>query len=281
MRDMDSVDMFAETPDKNMKEAEVTEEAAQEVVKAGIEELPDTEEFLSGLGEEATSTQQVAAATEVPGEALEDGQVFSDAPAYTSDEGEALEDGGTADGEALDVNIDILSNVVETAGEVSAVASNSQEESGSSRSSSRRSTRRRKAASLDPGKDLGPRDKVQMTRNVFQFSDDEEGGGEAGSREAAILSPERPEVSVAMRSGETPVSSSPRGGYEAGLRAGEGEVGQAGGTKNRIKKKCLSRYPVKKTVWRKDKSRVEEEGARVLGVGRNRKQVNYFLFLLM
>ena len=46
----------------------------------------------------------------------------------------------------------------------------------------------------------------------------------------------------------------------------------------RSKKKCLSRYPLKKKVWRKDLSRVEEqEGARVLGVGRNRKQVNYCL----
>ena len=100
------------------------------------------------LGEEATSTQEVSAPTEVPGEGAEDGQRFEDSIAHASDEGEALEDGGVTGGEALedigraagealedmgvdggealehggealDVNIDMITGVVEAAAEVS------------------------------------------------------------------------------------------------------------------------------------------------------------------
>ena len=143
--------------------------------------------------------------SEVPGEGFEDGQRFGDNSAHASlgaealedgamageevledgvvadDEyledggsvgGEALEDGGMAGGEALDVDIDMITGVVEAAAEVSVGNGSSLGESASPQSSSRRSSRKRTAAALDPGKDASPRDKVQKTRNVFQFCDD-------------------------------------------------------------------------------------------------------------
>ena len=53
-------------------------------------------------GEGATSTQEVSTPTEVPGEGVEDGQRFEDSIAQVSDGGEPLEDGGEAGGEALE-----------------------------------------------------------------------------------------------------------------------------------------------------------------------------------